>query len=57
MKRLRAGFVIVFAFAVLLVGLGLYSIYYFFALENARPTYLLGGSGVTVFGCIFVFFR
>jgi hypothetical protein len=54
LTRLRLGFVIVFVIAVLLVGLGVYSIYYFFTTAHGRSTYLFGGLGVTVFGCLLI---
>ena len=52
--RLRVGIVISFIIAVLLVGLGVYSIYYFFTVAHGHSNYLFGGLGITVFGCVLI---
>jgi hypothetical protein len=52
--RFRVGFVITFVIAIIFVGLGVYSVYYFFTIENVRSTYFFGGLGIAAFGCLLI---
>lgn len=52
--RFRVGAAITFVIAVIFVGLGVYSVYYFFTIKNVRSTYLFGGLGIVAFGCVLI---
>jgi ribosomal protein L40E len=54
LTRLRLGYIIGFIIAVLLVGLGVYSVYYFFTFAHERSNYLFGGLGIPVFGYVLI---
>jgi hypothetical protein len=51
-KRLRVGLVIIFIIGIILVALGVYSIYYFISIGYGRPTFLFGGLGSIAFGIV-----
>ena len=53
-KRLRAGFVVIFIIGTILVTLGIYALYYFFSTEQSYYRTLLGGLGSIAFGVVLI---
>lgn len=53
-KRLRVGWVVIFIIGILLVAIGLYSLYYFVSVDYGRTTYFFGGLGCIAFGSVLI---
>jgi hypothetical protein len=51
LARFRVEYVIGFIIAVLFVGLGVYSLFYFFTIVPRHSYYLFGGLGCIAVGC------